>query len=78
MHPIFDLSSGERINHSGDVNIGNHCWLGQGAFIGNNVSIGDNSVIGAYAVVKSFPSNVVIGGNPTKQLKENITWEKRL
>lgn len=46
-------------------------------FIGNNVSIlkgvtiGENSVVANGAIVtKSFPANVIIGGNPAKLIRE--------
>lgn len=79
MHPIFDKSSGERMNVAGDVVIGDHCWLGQSSYIGKGVTIGDGSIIGAFSVVvKSVGSYVVVAGNPARQVKENIVWEKRL
>lgn len=51
--------------------------LEQNVFIGNNVSIlkgvliGKNSVVANGSVVtKSFPSNVIIGGNPARIIRE--------
>src|SRR5688572_1689500 len=79
MHPIFDKSTGTRINPSADVMIGKHCWLGQSAYIGKGVTIGEGSVIGAFSVVtKSIGSNVVAAGNPARQIKDNIVWKKSL
>ena len=52
------------------VTIGNDCWIGGQAVINPGVTLGDNVVVGSGAVVtKSFPSNVVIAGNPAKIIK---------
>lgn len=53
------------------ITIGNGVWIGASAIILPGVSIGDNSVVGAGSVVtKSFPSRLVIAGNPAKILRE--------
>lgn len=53
------------------VKIGNDCWIGGRAVINPGVTLGDNVVVGSGAVVtKSFPSNVVIAGNPAKIIKK--------
>ena len=53
------------------IKIGNNIWIGDKCTILKGVSIGDNVVIGANTLVhKDVPSNVVIGGNPFKILKE--------
>ena len=51
--------------------------ISKNVFIGNNVSIlkgvtiGENTVVAANAVVtKSFPANIIIGGNPAKIIRE--------
>lgn len=52
------------------ITIGNDCWIGGRAVINPGVTLGDNVVVGSGAVVtKSFPSNVVIAGNPAKIIK---------
>lgn len=52
------------------VTIGNDCWIGGMAVINPGVTLGDNVIVGSGAVVtKSFPSNVVIAGNPAKIIK---------
>ena len=52
------------------ISFGNNVWIGGGAIINPGITIGNNVVIASGAVVtKSFPDNVVIGGNPAKILK---------
>lgn len=52
------------------IRIGNNCWLGANAVILPGVKLGDNVIVGAGAVVtKSFPSNVMLAGNPAKKIK---------
>lgn len=51
--------------------IGDNVWIGGSAVILPGVKIGDNSVVAGGAVVtKDVPSNVVVGGNPAKIIKE--------
>lgn len=51
----------------GKITIKRNCFVGANALFLPGVSIGENSIVGAGAVVtKSFPSNVIIGGNPAK------------
>ncbi|TLD82533.1 sugar O-acetyltransferase [Helicobacter trogontum] len=53
------------------IHIGNRVWIGINATICPGVTIGENSIIAAGAVVtKDVPSNVIVGGNPAKIIKE--------
>jgi hypothetical protein len=41
--------------------------------------IGEDSVVAARSVVtKGYPNNSLIGGNPSRLLKSNISWDIRL
>lgn len=54
------------------VVVGNNVWIGTRVIILPGVHIGNNVIIGAGAVVtKSFPSNVLIAGNPA-QIKKKL------
>lgn len=71
---------GNRINTASSVNIGNHCWLGEGCKVMKGVTLGYDTVVSTGAIVtKSFSNNVLVGGVPARILKDNINWdEKRL
>lgn len=76
-HPIFDVSSGDRINASRDITIKDHVWLGIESSILKGAVIGEGSVVGAGSLVSgTFPNNCAIGGNPAKILRSNIAWER--
>ena len=69
-HPLDVESRNKFIEWAEPVTIGDNVWVGGNVTILPGVTIGDNVVIGAGSVVtKSFPSNVVIGGNPAKIIK---------
>ncbi len=74
-HSILE-SDGKRCNQAGDIFIGNHVWIGQGAYILKGVSVGEDAVIGTGAVVtKPVPEKTVAAGNPAKVIKKQITWD---
>jgi acetyltransferase-like isoleucine patch superfamily enzyme len=66
-HDLYD-----RTKHNlASIKIGRDCWLGSKVTILPGVVLGDNVTVGANAVVtKSFPSNVVVAGNPAIIIKE--------
>ena len=69
-HPLnpFERVSGAEFGKP--VTIGNNVWIGGRAVINPGITIGDNVVIASGAVVtKDVPSNVVVGGNPAKVIK---------
>lgn len=76
-HSIIDVESGERINFSKGVFIGNHVWLGMGSTILKNVEIGDHSIIAAGSMVTGkTPNNCIAGGSPVRVIKQGVTWQR--
>lgn len=62
---------------SGEINIGNGCWIGHGARIVRPVTIGDNVIIAAGAIVTSdIPSESIVAGVPAKIIKQRELPEK--
>ncbi|EGR2127631.1 sugar O-acetyltransferase [Vibrio cholerae] len=70
-HPIDPIQRNSGLEFGKPIRIGNNCWIGGHATINPGVTLGDNVIVASGAVVtKSFGSNVVIGGNPARVLKE--------
>lgn len=78
-HSIIDVESGERLNPSKDITIGDRVWVAEDVRILKGVTIGHDSIIGAGSVVtKNVPNNVIVAGNPARIIKTGITWKKEL
>jgi acetyltransferase-like isoleucine patch superfamily enzyme len=74
-HSVIDISTGERLNYPGNINIGRHVWIAPHTVILKGVTIGENSIVATGAVVtRSFESGVIIGGNPAKIIKAGVSW----
>lgn len=77
-HLIFDKETGENLDVSDGVIIGDHCWIGENTFIMKRVKIPTNSIVAAASVVtKAFEEEfTLIAGNPAAVRKKNIKWQK--
>ncbi|WP_394172990.1 maltose acetyltransferase domain-containing protein [Guptibacillus hwajinpoensis] len=73
-HPLHPDERNSGKEYGEPVTIGDNVWIGGGAIINPGVTIGDNVVVvGAGAVVtKNVQSNVVIGGNPARVIKQLV------
>ena len=77
-HLIFDKETGEWLDRSEGVFIGDRVWIGEFVYIGKRTTLPNGCVIGAMSVVtKRFTDeDVAIAGNPAKIIKRNIYWAR--
>ncbi|WP_426978424.1 acyltransferase [Pseudarthrobacter sp. O4] len=76
-HAIFDVRSGERVNPSKPVVVGNHVWLSNGSVLLGGATVGDGSVIGVGSLVKGrIPNNCIAVGAPAKVVRMHTAWER--
>ncbi len=70
-HPLDPVERNSGLEFGKPVVIGNNVWIGGKAIINPGVKIGDNAVIASGAVVvKDVPSDVLVGGNPARVIKQ--------
>lgn len=70
-HPVRAEERYNGVELGKPITIGDNCWIGGGAVINPGITIGDNVVVASGSVVtKNFGSNLVIGGNPAKIIRE--------
>lgn len=56
----------------GEIHVGKNTWIGANATILPGIKIGKNVVVGAGAVVtKDIPDNLIVVGNPARELIKN-------
>lgn len=75
-HLLFDKETGEYLDISEGVFIGDHVWVGERVYITKRASIANESVAAACAVVtKCFgEEHAVLAGNPAKIVRRNAQW----
>lgn len=78
------IASGTRIlthdyckKQYGHTRIGKRCFIGTDALLLCGVTLGDSVIVGGGAVVtKDVPAHTIVGGNPARIIRENITTTK--
>ena len=57
------------------VVIKDHVWIGAKSTILKGVTINEGAVVAAGSVVtKDVQANTLVGGNPAKEIKKDVTW----
>lgn len=79
-HPLYDGPTGERINTSADVYVGDHVWVGWEAMLMPGAWVGKGSVVGARSLVtgsRPVPGRSLVVGTPARVLRTEITWVRK-
>lgn len=77
-HPIFDIATGNRVNMSRPIIIGDHVWLAARSVVLSGSEIGNGAVLGHSAVLKGkIPDNSIAAGNPARVVREGIIWDRK-
>lgn len=77
-HPIYDGTTGRRINPNQNILIGNHVWVAVNSRIMKGAIINDGAIIGSDTIVTAheIPAGCLAVGHPAKVVKNNIRWER--
>ena len=63
--------------HTAPVVIGDRVWVGCRATVLKGVTVGDGAVVAAGSVVtRDVPPRTLVGGNPARVLRTDVTWEE--
>ena len=69
--PDQDFSQKNLRIKTGDVRIGDYCWIGYRVYVNQGVTIGENSVVGAGSVVVcDVPAYSIAAGVPCRVLRK--------
>ena len=79
-HSILDAQTGQRLNPSRDVRIGDRVWIGRDVQVLKGTVLHSESVVGACSVVsRAFDEgNCVVAGVPARVVKQGIRWDRAL
>lgn len=78
VHSILDQFTGEILNLSKPISIGNHVWCGRrSTFLKGSMVLNDSVVASHSLVTTAFEEkNIIVGGNPAKTIKRRINWAR--
>ena len=78
MHSVLDVATGDRLNPPGDIDIGDHVWLGYGVYLTKGIRIGAHCVVGTGSIVThDLPPHSLAVGVPAKVVRNGVTWDRR-
>ena len=66
-HLIYSCDSGQRLNSTRSIYIGDHVWIGQSVFILKGTEIDSGSIIGAMSVIAGKKSIIIHLGQGIRQ-----------
>ena len=76
-HKMIDLMEKNWINKGKKVILEDNVWLGTRTIILKGTKIGQGSIVSAGSICsKEYIKNSLIVGNPTKIVRNNITWNR--
>ena len=76
-HPIYDISTGKRINFPKPIVIGKEVWVAPDTKIMKGAIIGDGSIIGSKTMVsKELPPHSLAVGMPAKVVRQAVKWTR--
>ena len=76
-HPIYDISTGNRINTPKPVVIGKDVWIAPDTKIMKGAMIGDGCIIGSNTMVsKEIPPYTLAVGMPAKVVRQGVKWTR--
>lgn len=75
-HSLLNKATGQRINPSQSVTIGNHVWVGTDVTILKGVSVAEGCVVGAGALLckKYETPNCALAGVPAREIRQDVDW----
>ena len=76
-HPIYDMTTGKRINNAKNIHIGQHVWIAPDTKIMKGAKIGSGCIIGSNTIINNeIPCNCLAVGMPAKVVKTNVEWTR--
>lgn len=76
-HAIYDVETGNRLNKSRDILIGEHVWIANRACVLSGSVINYGCTVAHSAVVKGrFKNNCILSGIPARCAKRDAIWER--
>ncbi|MGF6506733.1 acyltransferase [Paraburkholderia sp. 32] len=77
-HTIFNVATGEVLNRSTPIVVGDHVWIGAGATFLKGAQISSNVIVGSNTLLsRRFEEKfVAIAGMPARVVKTGVNWDR--
>jgi acetyltransferase-like isoleucine patch superfamily enzyme len=79
-HPIYDGVTGQRINPSRSITVGDHVWIGADVILMPGATVGSGSILGIRSMVtksRPIPENCLAVGSPAEIQRRAVVWVRK-